>query len=173
MPHMNLAAANANPDPYLLSEKWGYRNVEAGANQGVILEIRRERSVELAQEGRRWDDLMRWKEGKCIDQEMYGMYFPGPGEYDLTGDNVPDVCLYTDEAQIGDKKKDGVVYLKIGEKTGGIILSDGTKGYIDSQQGIQHTFDESRDYFYPIPVNERTLNPNLSQNPGWKDGLNF
>lgn len=173
MPHMNLAAANANPDPYLLSEKWGYRNVEAGANQGVILEIRRERSVELAQEGRRWDDLMRWKEGKCIDQEMYGMYFPGPGEYDLTGDNVPDVCLYTDEAQIGDKKKDGVVYLKIGEKTGGIILSDGTKGYIDSQQGIQHTFDESRDYFYPIPVNERTLNQNLSQNPGWKDGLNF
>lgn len=173
MPHMSLASANANPDPYLLSEKWGYSNVKAGANQGVILEIRRERSVELAQEGRRWDDLMRWKEGKCIDQEMYGMYFPGPGEYDLTGDNVADVCLYTDESQIGGQKKDGVVYLKIGEKTGGLILSEGNKGYVDPQQGIQHTFDESRDYLYPIPVNERTLNNNLTQNPGWKDGLNF
>ena len=173
MPHMSLAAANANPDSYLLSERWGYHNVEAGANQGVILEIRRERSVELAQEGRRWDDLMRWKEGKCIDQEMYGMYFPGPGEYDLTGDNVADICLYEDEVQIGGQKKDGVVYLKLGEKTGGLILSEGNKGYVDPQQGIQHTFDESRDYFYPIPIKERTLNTSLTQNPGWKDGLDF
>jgi hypothetical protein len=47
---MDMEAANADPDPYLLSAEYGYRNVK-GANQGVILEIRRERGVELADEG--------------------------------------------------------------------------------------------------------------------------
>ena len=139
-----------------------------GANEGVILEIRRERSIELAQEGHRWDDLMRWKEGKCIEQEMYGMYFPGPGEYDLTGDNVADVCLYEGDTKPSSSVKN-IVFLKIGDKQG-VLLSDGNKGYVDPQQGLQHVFDENRDYLYPIPTNERTLNPNLVQNPGWVDG---
>lgn len=167
MPHLDLQAANANPDWYLKSDQYGYKNV-TGANEGVILEIRRERSIELAQEGRRWDDLMRWKEGKCIEQEMYGMYFPGPGEYDLTGDNVADVCLYEGDTKPSSSVKD-IVFLKIGDKQG-VILSDGNKGYVDPQQGLQHVFDENRDYLYPIPTNERTLNPNLVQNPGWVDG---
>ena len=34
-------------------------------------------------------------------------------------------------------------------------------------------FDEVRDYLYPIPINERSLNNNLTQNPGWVDGLSF
>ena len=34
-------------------------------------------------------------------------------------------------------------------------------------------FDEVRDYLYPIPINERSLNNNLTQNPGWADGLSF
>ncbi len=49
-----------------------------GANKGVILEIRRERTIELVQEGRRLNDLFRWKCGKMIDQPMYGQYFPIP-----------------------------------------------------------------------------------------------
>ena len=32
---------------------------------------------------------------------------------------------------------------------------------------------EGRDYLYPIPLNERSLNHNLTQNPGWDDGLSF
>ena len=169
MPYINLAYANANPDPYLCSEEYGYRNV-TGTNKGIILEIRRERSIELAQESKRWDDLMRWKEGLCINQKMYGMYFPGPGEYDLSGDNVADVCLYT-----GDKPKSsvpGIVYLKIGaDITEGIILSEGNKGCLDPQQKSIHVFNEDRDYFYPIPINERLLNKALTQNPGWNDGI--
>lgn len=169
MPDMNLSEANANPDPYLCSEEYGYKNV-SGADKGIILEIRRERSVELAQESKRWDDLMRWKEGLCINQKMYGMYFPGPGEYDLSGDNVPDVCLY-----VGNKPKSNVkniVFLKIGaDITEGIILSEGNKGCLDPQQKISHVFDEERDYLYPIPTNERILNKALTQNPGWNDGV--
>jgi hypothetical protein len=34
-------------------------------------------------------------------------------------------------------------------------------------------FNETRDYLYPIPINERSLNPNLTQNPGWEDGLEW
>ena len=44
MPNLNLEQANASPDPYLLAE---YPNVNQGAQTGVILEIRRERRVEL------------------------------------------------------------------------------------------------------------------------------
>jgi hypothetical protein len=44
---------------------------------------------------------------------------------------------------------------------------------VDPQQKSEHTFDEKRDYFYPIPIDERSLNPNLTQNPGWNDGLDF
>lgn len=166
MPSLVLADANANPDWYLSSKEYGYQNV-TGSNKGVILEIRRERSIELAEEGFRYYDLIRWKEGKCIEQEMYGMYFPGAGEYDLTGDDKPDICLYAGDAA---PVTTAPVKLKIGEKTGGVILSDGTKGYLDPQQGIQHVWDEVRDYYYPIPLNDRNLNPNLEQNPGWKEG---
>ena len=62
------------------------------------------------------------------------------------------------------------VVLRIGED---ILLSDGTSGYVDPQQKSEHTFNEARDYFYPIPIDERSLNPNLTQNPGWNDGLDF
>lgn len=171
MPHMDMAAANASPDPYLISAEYGYSSpvLKANPNLGVILEIRRERAVELAQEGRRWDDLMRWKEGKCIDQAMYGPYFPGPGKYDLTGDGKADIYLYEGDEKPADKD---IQVLKIGEKTG-VILSDGNKGYVDNQKGIAHSFNENRDYLYPIPTDERNLNNNLTQNPGWNDGLSF
>ena len=93
MPALELAAANANPDPYMTSDEYGFSNV-SGANQGVILEIRRERAVELMQEGFRWDDLVRWAAGPCIDQSIEGMYFAGAGQFDFNGDGAVDVILY-------------------------------------------------------------------------------
>ena len=167
MPHMDMAAANADPDPYLLSEQYGYRNV-SGPNQGVILEIRRERAVELADEGFRLADLIRWREGKCLEQPLVGMYFPGAGQYDLTGDGKPDLCLWSG---IDPKHKD-MVDKEIGTDTG-VILSNGDSGCLDHHQNVAHVFDENRDYYYPIPTKERQLNPNLKQNPGWNDGLSY
>ena len=162
-----MDAANANPDWYLESKEYGYANVDKGANKGVILEIRRERTIELAQEGYiRWYDLMRWKEGNCVDQDIHGMYFPGPGSYDLTGDGKPDVVLYTDA-----KPEGSVTAYKIGTD---IYLSDGESGYVNPHRDTQRTkFNEERDYLYPIPINDRSLNNNLAQNPGWDDGLDF
>lgn len=168
MPGLDMNAANASPDRYLSDAETGYPNV-TGSNKGVILEIRRERAIELNQEGFRFDDLVRWKAGYCIDQSTYGMYFPGPGAYDLSGDGQPDVTLYAN----GTPKPavtSGVAY-EIGKE---IILSGGNKGYIYYHKNIERTaFDEGRDYLYPIPINERSLNHNLTQNPGWNDGLSF
>lgn len=169
MPDLNMQAANTNPDWYLSSPEYGYTNV-AGSNKGVILEIRRERAIELMQEGFRFNDLVRWKAGYCIDQELYGMYFSQPGAYDLTGDSQTDVILY-ERGTTKPSAPNGVQVLLIGED---IILSEGNHGYIYYHQNIARTkFSEERDYLYPIPINERSLNRNLTQNPGWNDGLDF
>lgn len=169
MPDLDMSRANAHPDRYLSSDETGYPNV-TGSNKGVILEIRRERAVELMQEGFRFDDLVRWKAGYCIDQSLCGMYFPGPGAYDLSGDGKSDLILYT----AGETKPEagsGTLVYKIGDE---IILSDGNRGYVDYHKNIARTaFSEERDYLYPIPSNERSLNRNLTQNPGWNDGLDY
>ncbi len=94
MPNLNQNIANSNPDKILASE---YPNV-SGNNKGVILEIRRERRVELALEGFRYDDLMRWKMGKLLEPHFTGMYFPSLGEFDLDGDGTIDLLLYDDKA---------------------------------------------------------------------------
>ena len=171
MPHLDMAASNDNPDPYLESAEFGYRNV-SGANKGVILEIRRERALELAMEGFRLSDLTRWREGKCLEQPIYGVYFPGKGKYDLTGDGVADINIWTG---VNPKSKD-MVDFELGVNTG-IILSGDTSGYMDYHKSTARTFDENRDYYYPIPSKERQLyheaGKSLTQNPGWVDGLSY
>lgn len=96
---IDMGMSNAIPDPYLCDPKTGFPNVN-GANKGVILEIRRERTVELVQEGFRWSDLMRWKAGYAINDSddksfspFMGMYIAGAGEYDLSGDGKVDVIF--------------------------------------------------------------------------------
>lgn len=176
MARMNVGSLTL--DTYLTDPKTGYSNPVLLNDPNVvhILEVRRERCIELAQEGDfRWEGLLRWKEGNCVAQDMYGIYFPGPGEYDLDRNGTVDVWLYgANEAQPTIDANNPVyascVPLRIGSD---IYLSDGTSGYVDPQQKSTHTFDESRDYYYPIPIDERSLNPNLTQNPNWDDGLDF
>jgi hypothetical protein len=166
MPDMNLAAANATPDPYLES---CYPNVTKGANEGVILEIRRERTVELCMEGFRQWDMLRWKEGAQMVNTVapyYGCYIPGPGLYDMDGDGKADLEIYTGSAtsKLSTKKKIG----------SDIILSNGESGYITAWSTVSYTWNENRDYLWPIPADERVLTGGvLTQNPGWEDGLDF
>lgn len=179
MPHMILSELTV--DPYLISDKYGYRHLASlsPSNLAVLLEIRRERTIELClEDSSRWNDIVRWKEGKCYEQSLQGMYFPGPGEYDLTGDGAADICLYAEAKAPGDNKN--IAYIQIQEITidgknvpysDGIVLSDGDHGYMDMFRLRTRSFDESRDYLYPIPTGDRYLNMNLVQNPGWNDGI--
>jgi hypothetical protein len=163
MPHLNMLAANTTPDNLLLQY---YPNVTKNTNTGVILEIRRERTVELALEGFRLWDIFRWKEGQQLTKEFDGCYFPGPGEYDLNEDGIADILLYTTNK--GNFK--GASF-KIGKD---IILTNNTSGNIHALSNITISWDENRDYLWPIPASERVLTSGaLTQNPGWTDTTNF
>lgn len=179
MPDLVMATANSNPDPYLASSETGYDNV-SGANKGVILEIRRERTVELAQEAQRIDDLMRWHQGKCLDQAFSGIYIDGPCRLDLKGQGKSSVVFYAygtakpgldkttdyDDCQFYELGRDIYLTFDPAAKVGG----DDVRGYINFHAGnkiARNGWNEERDYLYPIPSNERSLNPALGQNPGW------
>jgi hypothetical protein len=160
MPKLDMAAANASPDPYLSSAETGYPNV-SGANKGVILEIRRERGVELVMEGHRYYDVMRWKVGKRFEKPFLGMYFKGLGNYDLDNNGTIDVCLYE-----GTKPTSSAsLFLEAGKD---IILSEGNKGNIVAHGNITRVFREDRDYLYHIPSEVINLsNGILTLNPNW------
>lgn len=166
MPSLSLEEANTTPDPYLLDEQRGYVNVE-GPNTGIILEIRRERTVELLMEGFRYDDMMRWKEGKAFEKPFLGIYIPGPGVYDLDGDGQADVCFY-----LGNRPSVSVpLYLELEQQ---INLTNTTSGNIIVHPFIKREWKEDRDYLYPIPIQERSVTKGaITQNPGWIDGLSF
>jgi hypothetical protein len=108
----------------------------------IINEIRRERRVELVLEGFRLDDLMRWAAGDLIR----GMKLKGA------------------------RVIKGVSFPAIEDKISGIPLDKNHYiwRYGDSApNGFQ--FDVNRDYLYPIPTRELTLNKNIKQNPGWEN----
>ncbi len=89
MPDLSMLTANAAPDNYLAKQ---YPNINGG-NRGVLLEIRRERRVELACEDKRLDDLFRWKSGVLLGQASKGIYVPALGAMDVTGDGKPDIAI--------------------------------------------------------------------------------
>src|SRR5699024_1166205 len=108
----------------------------------IINEIRRERRVELALEGFRYDDLMRWA---AADEVIQGKRWKGA------------------------RRIKGVSFPELEGKIEGVPVDE--NNYIDRyQNSIKEgfSFDESRDYLYPIPTEELTKNDNLDQNPGWE-----
>lgn len=161
MPNIDMTAANANPDPYQAEMNTQVK----GSNKGVIMEIRRERRIELIIENFRWDDIMRWKEGTIMTKQFKGMYFPGLGSFDLDKDGKNDVLIY-------EGTKPSVTNIQLLKLNSDITLENGNKGgNILINPNISKKFDENKDYLYPIPISERLLNPSLTQNPGWDDGL--
>lgn len=171
MPNLDMTTANANPDPYLMAAQTGYPGValKNSTNVGLILEIRRERTIELLGEGFRYYDIIRWAEGHAFDAPLLGMYFPGAGSYDLDGDGVDDITLYTGDVPA----VHAPATFKIGSE---IHLSEGTSGCVDFHKDSRTgwSWDDGKDYYYPIPIEDRTLtNGVLTQNPGWNDGLSF
>jgi hypothetical protein len=141
-------------------------------NDPKILEIRRERGVELAAEGNRYDDLRRWKEGRLLERVYDGIYVPEKGRLlDLNEDGKPDVTFVD---KIPTTKVPGVVYFVLDNTNS--KLSEGSKGNLIWLSNIPKVYEDptasdpkvkSKRYLYPIPFNEIVINPNLQQNPGW------
>jgi len=131
MPHLDMS--NVPVDP----------RYENDGVSPLIVEIRRERRVELCFEGKfRYDDLRRWKQGKKLEIPTLGMRWDNANSSRFDPANAATV------------------------KT---TMVSGVK-YIDVYQGTDFanpTFDENKDYLWPIPLSVMAQNANISQNPGW------
>lgn len=169
MPDLDLAYANAHVDPKLAADF----PAVSGVNKGALLEIRRERRAELAAEGLRFDDLYRWKAGALLARPSEGMYVPGLGALDVTGDGEYDIAILEAEGEDGpiamlpQEIQDGLVKYYL---DGGIFtLSNGVSGFIRFSKDIQQprSFIEPKYYYFPIPLQQTLLNKNLTQPPGW------
>ncbi len=105
----------------------------------LLDEIRRERRVELAGDGMRMDDLLRWRAGKLIEnaETILGMKLH------------PNVKAQYPPSQVNN-----------------IVLD--ANGYIRTYTNIISRVWNDKMYRYPLPTQETTLNPALlPQNPGW------
>lgn len=102
-------------------------------------EIRRERTVELAFEGFRRDDLRRWK----------------TAEYELTG-AIKGIKLKGSEYETLNVLNDG--------NPG---LTD-ENGFLIAEPAENRHFENPKHYYYSLPLDELYLNPNLApNNSGW------
>ena len=133
-----------------------------------ILEIRRERAIELSFEGFSWPDICRWKVGELVTKDWDGIYIPQfEVPYDMNGNGTLDVCFTKD---LNPVKVPGVYYLYVGEK----LANGATNNTQIAADGHSIVFmkDQIRTwndklYFYPIPAGDLVMNPKLGQNPGW------
>jgi hypothetical protein len=105
----------------------------------LLVEIRRERRIELFAEGFRYDDLRRWKWGKKLEKKSYGMLWDAAAIARFPGANVPTEII------------DGKPYIDVYKGT----------------PWATPVFDESKHYLWPIPLGALGQNPNIGQNPGW------
>ncbi|NKI27500.1 RagB/SusD family nutrient uptake outer membrane protein [Arenibacter sp. 6A1] len=102
-------------------------------------EIRRERKIELACEGFRFNDLMRWKTAEVeMPKAIKGIKFVGT-EYETV---FPDLSP-------------GVHFQVDGE------------GFIVAEPAANRSFDATKHYLRPLPKKQINLNPSLEQNPNW------
>lgn len=115
----------------------------------MINEIRRERTVELLDEGFRYDDIIRWK----IAEVVLPTYIIGAKFVD---------------SETTKARKD--LQMRLTDANGKL---NGQQAYSEADMyvievGGDRRFDPERDYLYPIPLNEVALSKgNITQNPNW------
>lgn len=135
-----------------------------------ILEIRRERGVELCLEGFRFYDVVRWRRGELMTMEWNGMYVPAlDTPMDLNEDGVADVA-FGKSATRPPSVPASVTYINVAATIGGVVngqrLSNDDFGELTWQSNIVRTWTD-KNYYYPIPEVDMLANPNLKQNAGW------
>lgn len=106
----------------------------------MLTEIRRERTVELAFEGFRRDDIRRWKTAETeLAQAIKGFKYTGSEYEELS-------VLSTSEASNVDED-----------------------GFYIVEAAMNRKFVAPKNYHYSLPLDETKLNPNLlPNNPGWE-----
>jgi len=146
-----ISDADLNASINLLRQRAGMVELTnafvASNNLDMRNEIRRERTVELAFENFRYDDLRRWK---TAETEM-PMAIKG---IKVKGSN------WTDPIVIQGSNRNPYAATSWQENTD-------ADGFIIAESANGRSFDQLKHYLRPIPTKEILLNPNLEQNPGW------
>lgn len=120
----------------------------------IIWEIRRERRVELAYEGLRFNDLRRW----------------GKLEYaDMTKNKKLNMGAWINKADYPENAE-ALAKITLCDENGKIVT--GNEGYImPITEVAKMRVMADKNYLYPIPVDQITMYENhgfkLTQNPGW------
>lgn len=145
----------------------------SGSQLAAILEVRRERTVELFAEGFRQWDLLRWKEGRWLTPRstkgFSGIFIKSLGEQDLDNDGTPDAYFYKGASAPNGISKSIPIenIIRIGTTH---TLSNGDSGYLTYYASENYTWNESRDYLWPIPLEQiQATSGALTQNKGYED----
>ncbi|MEX0928931.1 MAG: RagB/SusD family nutrient uptake outer membrane protein [Balneolales bacterium] len=136
---INLLRDRVNMPHLTLSPPMDPRYADDGIS-AVLVEIRRERRVELFGEGYRYYDLLRWKQGKKLEEPDLGIHFDAAAEARYDGHEIQTTMV------------NGRPYVDVYAGT----------------DWADPVFDESKHYLWPIPINEISQNPAIGQNPGWE-----
>lgn len=127
----------------------------------LLYEIRRERAVELVNEGFRMDDLKRWNAMKLLENPMTmcGIRITQDKRDFFAKPENGEVKFATSQATTPDGASavyeyNGQLYLR--------VIAPETM----ASEGRKWTQDDRR-WLYPIPLDQLRLNENLVQNPGW------
>lgn len=143
-------------DPYLIAY---YRDK---CTDKWLLEIRRERAIELFMEGGnlRYNDLMRWNEGEMLMNQWSSIYIGAKDTpIDSNGDGEVDLAV-VDKAP--SKKVSGVFYIDLSKNP--FFHWQNGRLYITNEA---HWTDNK--YVHPIPRAALVKNPRLGQNYGWEE----
>ena len=177
MPNLTLPT---EPDA-LMAE---YYPNATGDQLAAILEVRRERVVELFAEGFHQWDMIRWKEGGPLTAAgnmvtgttpldpanatpgYKGIYIPALGEYDTDHDGKMDLLIYTGSMPSPVSSTiPATNRIQVGANS--LTLSEGDHGYITRDAAEDYVWKD-RDYLYPVPLGQvQAYDGKLTQNPGW------
>lgn len=148
---VEMAHLTVNPEADVNAYDYGY------PVDPLLYEIRRERAIELINEGFRLDDLKRWNAFKLLANPLtvLGVRVTPDSEAFYAQFNV----------QFGPDAR--MVYEYNGKKYLQLYQNE----YMNNLQSRVWTQDDKR-WLYPIPLAQLRLNPNLGQNPGWPTGTN-
>ena len=144
-----------------------YPRVILGSQQQMRTVLRTERFIELAWEGQRYADLIRWRiAGKVYNRPAYFLRRAWSGSTSWDGDESKVSAEYKQLIQnwkdgnyplggVPQIDEDGIADLKYMVDAGYIVVASERK------------FDENRDYLWPVPAADILINSNLTQNPNW------
>lgn len=144
----------------------------------IILEIRRERAIELVYEGFRVNDLNRWKEGECLEKVPWtGIHFAALDKaIDINEDGASDYYFTEkDITAISGRYKN--IYVKVLPATtpgaGLKYIANPNGGYDLRYDTELHRkwYNDDRQYLWPIPAQIVREYANkgyvIDQNPVW------